>query len=186
MDHVAGIGSPQGSCKAVAGYVAKGSEGQLRKQGGNSSGADPIHRRIKKMLSKGLRSHSAWCGFTTPARTAKKSDFAKRTKRLEEKTPDQLTEEQVFPAALRGVLIVKDAVFVKCDHDAANWRLLHLYMHAVMTRPLKNASKLLNSIAISFTLTATWPTLTLPRDCTIERSTNTKKLHLSLEKLPHA
>ena len=24
-------------------------------------------------------------------------------------------------------MIVKDAVCVKCDHDAANWRLLHLY-----------------------------------------------------------
>ena len=31
---------------------------------------------------------------------AKKSDFAKRTKRLEEKTPDQLTEEQAFPASV--------------------------------------------------------------------------------------
>src|ERR1700751_1217625 len=127
MDHVAGIGSPQRPCKAVAGYVAKGSEGQLRKQGRNSSGADPTHRRIKKMLSEGLRSHSPWGSFTTPGRTAKKSDFAKRTKRLEEKTPDQLTDEQAFPAALRGVLIVKDDVCVKCNHDAANWRCLHLY-----------------------------------------------------------
>jgi hypothetical protein len=154
---------------------------------GTALAPTPTHRRIKKMLSKGLRSHSAWCGFTTPARTAKKSDFAKRTKRLEEKTSDQLTEEQVFPAALRGVLIVKDAVCVKCNHDAANWRLLHLYMQAVMTRPLKNASKLLNSIAIFFSRSRQLGRhLRCQGTVRIERSTNTKKLHLSLEKLPHA
>jgi len=30
----------------------------------------PTRRRIKKMVSKGLMSHSGWRGFTTPARTA--------------------------------------------------------------------------------------------------------------------
>jgi len=30
------------------------------------------------MLSKRLRSHRGWRGFTTPARAAKKSDFAKK------------------------------------------------------------------------------------------------------------
>jgi len=35
---------------------------------------------------------------------------------LEEKTSDQLTEEHVFPAALGGVLTVKDSVCAKCNH----------------------------------------------------------------------
>jgi hypothetical protein len=43
---------------------------ELGKQGGNNPGADTTRRRIKKILSKGLTSHSAWRGFTTPARTA--------------------------------------------------------------------------------------------------------------------
>ena len=44
--------------------------GELRKQGGNNPGAETTRRRIKKMLSKGLRSHSGWRGFTAAARRA--------------------------------------------------------------------------------------------------------------------
>jgi len=51
--------------------------GELGKQVGSNPGADTARRRIKKTLSKGLRSHRRWRGFTTPARAAKKSDFAK-------------------------------------------------------------------------------------------------------------
>ena len=34
--------------------------GELGKQSGNNPNADPTRRRIKKILSKGLRSHSGW------------------------------------------------------------------------------------------------------------------------------
>ena len=52
--------------------------GEVGKQLGNNPGADTTRRRFKKTLSRGLRSHRGWRGFTTPARAAKKSDFAKK------------------------------------------------------------------------------------------------------------
>jgi len=66
----AGIGFPQRSRKAQARYVAKAlPSGELGKQGGNNPAADTTRRRIKKMLSKGLRSRSGWCGFFCHARS---------------------------------------------------------------------------------------------------------------------
>src|SRR5437660_11638691 len=67
----AGIGFLQRSCKAVGRYVAKAlPSAELGKQRGNNLGADTTRRRIRKMLSKGLRSHSGWRGFTAAARRA--------------------------------------------------------------------------------------------------------------------
>lgn len=37
--------------------------------------------RIRKMVLERLRPHRGWRAFTTPARAAKKSDFAERTHR---------------------------------------------------------------------------------------------------------
>jgi len=61
----AGIGFPQRSCKAEARCVPK-----ILPSGQLGPVPTPTRRRIKKTLSKGLRSHSGWRGFTTPARTA--------------------------------------------------------------------------------------------------------------------
>src|SRR2546429_3645968 len=61
----AGIGFLQRSCKAVGRYVAKAlPSAELGKQRGNNLGADTTRRRIRKMLSKGLRSHSGWRGLS--------------------------------------------------------------------------------------------------------------------------
>ena len=45
---------------------------------GTALAPTPTRWRTKKMLSKGLRSHSGWRGFATPAHTARNTDSAKR------------------------------------------------------------------------------------------------------------
>src|SRR5215472_11082313 len=69
----AGIGFLQRSRKAQARYVAKAlPSGELGKQGGNNPAADTTRRRIKKMLSKGLRSRSGWRGFFLPRQVVRR------------------------------------------------------------------------------------------------------------------
>ena len=56
--------------------------GELGKQGGYNPGSDTNPAEDEEdAVAKGLRSDSGWRGFITPARAAKKNDFAKRTQR---------------------------------------------------------------------------------------------------------